>query len=189
MCPTTAGFRSLSDLGCLSSGLVKTHRPCIANGSSRLDLAESFLVCITDLLAVRHCPQSARPTLSAAKHESFSRNDCFGCRCFLRESFTVFYFLATTNIVRHSKETSTSTSTVIPPPVEQERGFCQISSINEDGPRAGGALSASSEYTDEKGSPTKARFSWLTKFLVEAHLSAPNRRWEGDSSVAKNAHV
>lgn len=84
----------------------------------------------------------------------------------------------------HSKEDSASASTATLSPVEKQRGFGQLSTINENEPRAGGALSASTASIDEKDSSTKAPSSWLTNFLVDAHLSAPNRRWEANSNGA-----
>ena len=95
---------------------------------------------------------------------------------------TVSFFLVDTNIVRHSKEASTIASTATLSPVEQQRGFEQLPTIEEKELRAGGALSASTASTHEKDSPTRAQHSWLTKFLVDAHLSAPNRRQEGSSN-------
>lgn len=82
----------------------------------------------------------------------------------------------------HSKGDSTTASTATLSPVEQQRGFGRLSTINENGPRAGDALSASKDSMDEKGPSTKFPHSWLTKFLVDAHLSAPNRRWEANSN-------
>ena len=166
-----------------------THRPCTGNGSSRLDLAESFLVYIASLLAAQYCQQGARPILSVAKHDFFSRTDCSGRRCFLCESSDGLLLLRSTNIFRHSKEGSTIASTATLSPVEQQRGFGQLSTINEKEPRAGGALSASTASMHEKDSPTGTQHSWLTSFIVDAHLSAPNRCQEVSSNGAMNTHA
>ena len=177
-CISTAGFKLLLDLGYLSSlDWAKTHRPCTANGSSGLDLADSFLVYTANLLAVRSCQQAARQTLLAAQPEASLRVIFSGCLCFLCESIHGSFYLFATNTIRRSKEDSTSASNATLSPVEQQRSFGQLSTINGTSPRAGDTLSASTESMDEKGSPTKAPHSWLTNFLVDAHLSAPNRRW------------
>lgn len=97
--------------------------------------------------------------------------------------------LVATNTVRHSKECSTIASTATLSPVEHQRGFGQLSTINEKEPRAGGALSASTASMHEKDSPTRAQDSWLTKFLVDTHLSAPNRRQEVCADGALNTHA
>ena len=98
-------------------------------------------------------------------------------------------FLVATDIVRHSKEGSTIASTATLSPVEQQRGFGQLSTINEKELRAGGPLSASTASMHEKDSPTRLQHSWLTNFLVDAHLSAPNRRQEVSSTGAPNKHA
>ena len=85
--------------------------------------------------------------------------------------------LLATNTGRHSKEASTTASTATLSPVEQQRGFRNLETINEMEPGAGGTLSTSTESMHEKDFLTKPSHSWLTKFLVDAHLSAPNRRW------------
>ena len=102
---------------------------------------------------------------------------------------TVSCFLVATNVVRHSKEGSTIASTATLSPVEQQRAFGQLSTIDEKELRAGGALSASTASMHEKDSPTRLQQSWLTRFLVDAHLSAPNRRQEVSSSEALNTHA
>ena len=102
---------------------------------------------------------------------------------------TVSIFLVATNIVRHSKEGSTIASTATLSPVEQQRGFGQLSTINEKELGAGGALSASTASMHEKDSPKRPQHSWLTNFLVDAHLSAPNRRQEVSSNGALNTHA
>ena len=102
---------------------------------------------------------------------------------------TVSLFLVATNIVRHSKEGSTIASNTTLSPIEQQRGFGQLSTINEKEPRAGGALSASTASMHEKDSPTRPQHSWLTEFLVDTHLSAPNRRQEMSSNGAPNTHA
>ena len=102
---------------------------------------------------------------------------------------TVSLFLVATNIFRHSKEDSTIASTATLSPVEQQKGFGQLSTINEKEPRAGGALSASTASMHEKDSSTRPQHSWLTEFLVDAHLSAPNRRQEVSSNGAPNTHA
>lgn len=189
-CTTTAGFKLLLGLECLSSlDWVKTHRPCTANGSSRLDLAESFLVYNAHLLAVQSCPQAAKPILSAAEHEASSRTDCSGCLYFLCEFVHDPSCRFATNTVRHSKEHSASASTATQSPVEKQKGFGQLSTINEHGSRAGGALSASTESMDGKESRTRPAHSWLTNFLVDAHLSARSRRWEANSNGAQIPHA
>ena len=99
---------------------------------------------------------------------------------------TVSFFLVATDVVRHSKEGSTIASTATLSPVEQQRGFGQLSTINEKELRAGGALSASTASMHEKDFPTRLQHSWLTNFLVDAHLSAPNRRQEVSSNGALN---
>ena len=180
MCTSTAGLKLLLDSEYFSSsGWVKMHRHCTANGSSRLDSAESFLVYTANLLAVQSCRQAARPTLLSADHEASSSADYSGCLCFLCGSIHCPFCLPAANTSRHSKEDSTSTSTATISPVQQQRGFGQLSTINENGPKAGDALSASTESMNEDSS-TKSPHSWLTDFLVEAHLSAPNRRWEAN---------
>lgn len=84
---TTAGCNLLLGLQSLSSSdWVKTHRSCTANGSSRLDSAESSLVYTANLRAVQSCRQAARPALLAAEHEASSRTDYSGCLCFLCKS-------------------------------------------------------------------------------------------------------
>ena len=189
-CTTTAGFKLHLGLGCLcSSGWVKTHRPCTANGSSMLDLAGSFLVYIANRLAVQSCQRAARPVLSVAKREASSKTDCSQYLCFLCKSLHSRIYLAAIDNVRHSKEGSTSASTATLSPVEQQRGFGQLPTINENGPRAGDVLSASTVSMDETTSPTKSQHSWLTNFLVDAHLSAPSRRWEVNWNRAPNAHA
>lgn len=181
MCTSTAGLKLLLDSEYFSSSdWVKMHRHCTANGSSRLDLAESFLVYTANPLAVQSCRQAARPTLLEADHEASSSFDYSGCLCFLCESILWPFCLPATNTIRHSKEDSTSTSTATLSPVQQQRGFGQLSTINENVPKAGDALSASTESMNEEDSPTKPPHSWLTNFLVDAHLSAPNRRWEAN---------
>lgn len=165
-----------------SSDWVKTHRLCTANGSSSLDLDECFLVYTANLLAVQYCRQAARPALLAVEHEASSRTDCSGYLCFLCEFEHGPFGLPDTDTIRHSKGDSTTTSTATLSPVEQQRGFGRLSTINENGPRAGDVLSASEDSMDEKGPSTKFPHSWLTKFLVDAHLSAPNRRWEANSN-------
>ena len=165
------------------------HRPCTVNGSSRLDLAESFLVYTAHLLAVQSCRQAAKPILLAAEREASSRTDCSGCLCFLCEFVHDPSCLSATNTVRHSKEHSTSASIATRSPVDIQKGFGQLSTINEHGPRAGGALSASTESMDEKESPTRPAHSWLINFLVDAHLSAPSRRWEATSHGAQIPHA
>ena len=102
---------------------------------------------------------------------------------------TVSFFFVANNIFRHSKEGSTIASTATLSPVEQQRGFGQLSTIDEKELRAGGALSASTASMHEKDSPTGAQHSWLTKFLVDAHLSAPNRCQEVSSNGAPNTHA
>ena len=102
---------------------------------------------------------------------------------------TVSFFFVDTNIVRHSKEASTIASTATLSPVEQQRGFGQLPTIEEKGLRAGGALSASTASMHEKDSSTRPQHSWLTKFLVDAHLSAPNRRQEGSSNGGLENHA
>ena len=42
---------------------------------------------------------------------------------------------------------------------------------------------------EEKDFPTGAPHSWLTNFLVDAHLSAPSRRWEANSNTAPNTLI
>ena len=42
---------------------------------------------------------------------------------------------------------------------------------------------------DEKDSPSKPTHSWLTDFLIDVHLSAPGRRWEGSSHGAPVPHA
>ncbi|CAF9916503.1 MAG: a-factor receptor [Alectoria fallacina] len=88
----------------------------------------------------------------------------------------------------HSKD-STLASTASLSPVEQQGGFGHLSTINEHMPRAGDALSASTDSMEEKDSPTQPPHSWLTNFLVGAHLSAPNRRWEASSNGGRMPHV
>lgn len=186
----TAGFKSLSDLGSLSSsGWAKTHRPCTANGSSRLDLAECFLVYIAHLRAVPSCRQAARQTLLAAEHGASFIAVCSGRLCFHCESIHGPFNIPTTKTIRRSKEDSTSASTATLSPVEQQRDFGQLSTINENSPTAEDTLSASTESMGEQRSPTKLPHSWLTSFLVDAHLSAPNRCWEASSSGASNPHA
>lgn len=181
VCTSTAGLKLLLDSEYFSSSdWVKMHRPCTANGSSRLDLAESFLVYTASLLAVQSCRQAVRPTLLAANHEASSSIGCSACLCFLCESLHCSFDLSANNTIRHSKEDSTSTSTASFSPVQQQRGFGQLSTINENVPNASDSLSASNKSMNEKDSPTKAPHSWLTNFLVDAHLSAPNRRWESN---------
>ena len=181
MCTSTAGLKLLLDSEYFSSsGWVKMHRHCTANGSSRLDSAESFLVYTANLLAVQFCRQVARPTLLAANHEASSSADYSGCLCFLCKSIHCSFSLAAANTIRHSKADSISTSTATLSPVQQQRGFGQLSTINENVSRTGDALSASTESMIEKDSPTKPPHSWLTNFLVDAHLSAPNRRMEAN---------
>lgn len=97
--------------------------------------------------------------------------------------------LLATNCIRHSKGGSTAASTATLSPVERQRGFTYLSTIDESGPRAGRALSASTASMEEKESPTKAPHSWLTRFLVDAHLSAPSRRWEANTNEAPISHV
>ena len=99
------------------------------------------------------------------------------------------FFLVVANIVRHSKDGSTIASTATLSPVEQQRGFGQLSTIEEKELSAGGALSASTASMHEKDSSTRPQHSWLTKFLVDAHLSAPNRRQEVISNGALNTHA
>ena len=182
VCTSTAGFRLLLDSEYSSSSdWVKMHRPCTANGSSRLDLAESFLVYTANLLAVQSCRQAARPTPSAANHEASSSIDCSACPCFLCESLHCSFCPHANSTIRHSKEDSTSTSTATLSPLQLQRGFGQLSTINENVSKASDALSNSTESMNEKDSPTKPPHSWLTNFLVDAHLSAPNRRWEENS--------
>lgn len=167
-----------------SSDWAKTRRLSIAHGCSSLDLVESSLVYTANRLAVQSFLQAARPTLLVAKHEAFSRIDCSGYLCFLCKSihYPFCFPPSYSHAIRHSKESSTSGSTATLSPVEQQRGFGHLSTINENGYKTGDALSASSEgHLEEMGSPSR---SWLTKFLVEAHLSAPNRRWEARSKRA-----
>lgn len=152
-------------------------------------MAESFLVYTANPLAVQSCRQAARPTRLAARHEASSRIDCSGCLCFPCEFIHGPFCLSATNTIRHSKGHSTSASTATLSPIEQQRGFGQLLTFNENGPRAGGALSASTESMDEKDFSTRAPHSWLTNFLVDAHLSAPSRRWEANSNTAPNMHV
>ena len=102
---------------------------------------------------------------------------------------TVSIFLVAANIVRHSKDGSTIASTATLSPVEQQRGFGHLSTIEEKELSAGGALSASTASMQEKDSSTRPQHSWLTKFLVDAHLSAPNRRQEVNSNGALNTHT
>ena len=101
---------------------------------------------------------------------------------------TVSFFVGANNISRHSKEGSTIASTATLSPVEQQRGFGQLSTIDEKEQRAGGALSASTASMHEED-PTRPQHSWLTNFLVDAHLSAPNRRQEVSSNGALNTHA
>lgn len=181
MCTSTAGLKLLLDSEYFSSlDWVKMHRNCTANGSSRLDSAESFQVYTANLLAVQSCRQAAKPTLLAADHEAFSSTEFSGCLCFLCESIHCPFCLPAANTIRHSKADSISTSIGTLSPVQQQRGFGQLSTINENVPIAADALSASTESMNEKDSPAKAPHSWLTNFLVDAHLSAPNRRWEAN---------
>ena len=171
-----------------SSGWVKTHRSCIANGSSRLDLAESSLVYTANLTAAQSCRQAAGPTLLAEKHEASSRIDCSGYLCFLCKFIQGLLSSCYSHFIRHSKD-STLASTASLSPVEQQGGFGHLSTINEHMPRAGDALSASTDSMEEKDSPTQPPHSWLTNFLVGAHLSAPNRRWEASSNGGRMPHV
>ena len=67
--------------------------------------------------------------------------------------------------------------------------FSHLSTIKEVGSRAGGALSASTASMDEKDAATNRPHSWLTDFLIDAHLSAPSRRWEANSIEDINAHI
>ena len=186
----TAGFKLLLDLGYLSSsGWAKTHRPCTANGSSRLDLAEYFLVYIAHLLAVPSCRQAARQILLAPEHEASFKAVCSGRLSFHCESIHGPLDSITTKTIRRSKEDSTSASTATLSPLEQQRGFGQLLTINENSSRAGDTLSAFTESVGEQRSPTKLPHSWLANFLVDAHLSAPNRCWEASSSGASKPHV
>lgn len=181
MCTSTAGLKLLLDSEYFSSSdWAKTHRPCTANGSSAWDLVGSFLVYTANPLAVQSCRQAARPTLLAADHEASSSTDYSGCLCFLCEFIHRPFCLSATNTIRRSKEDSTSTSTATLSPVQQQRSFGQLSTINENVPRAVETLSASAESMNEKDTQTKAPHSWLTDFLVDAHLSAPSRRWEAN---------
>ena len=89
--------------------------------------------------------------------------------------------LFNTNTVRHSKEASTAASTMTLSPVEQQRGFSNLEPINEMGPGfgAGAEVEAGSNTfsgpTDEEFLPTKPSNPWLTRFLVDTHLTALNR--------------
>lgn len=182
MCTSTAGLKSLLDSEYSSSSdWVKMRRPCTANGYSRLDLAEYFLVYTANLLAVQSCRQAARPTPLAANHEASSSIGCSACQCFPCESLHRSSCPPANSTIRHSKEDSASTSTATISPVQQQRGFGQLSTINENVANASDALSTSTESMNEKDSPTKPPHSWLTNFLVDAHLSAPNRRREETS--------
>lgn len=154
---TTDGFKLLLGMEySFSSGWVKTHRSCIANGSSRLDLAESSLVYTVNLTAVQSCRQAAGPTLLAAKHEASSRIDCSGYLCFLCKSIQGLLSSCYSHFIRHSKD-STSASTATLSPVEQQGGFGHLSTINEYTPRAGDALSASTDSMEEKDSQQSPR--------------------------------
>ena len=188
-CTTTDGFKLLLGMEySFSSGWVKTHRSCIANGSSRLDLAESSLAYTANLTAVQSCRLAAGPTLLAAKHEASSRIDCSGYLCFLCKSTQGLLSSCYSHFIRHSKD-STSASTATLSPVEHQGGFGHLSTINEHTPRAGDALSASTDSMQEKDSPTQPPHSWLTNFLVGAHLSAPNRHREASSTGGQMPHV
>ncbi|KAL9133839.1 MAG: hypothetical protein Q9175_004975 [Cornicularia normoerica] len=102
-----------------------------------------------------------------------SQSDSFGSRT---RSFFKDRLFRMSMLSLHSKEDSTSASTATLSPVEQQRGFGRLSTINKAGSRAGDAANASTESMDEKDYPTKPPHSWLTTFLVDAHLTAPNRR-------------
>ena len=187
---STGGSNLLLDSECLSfSGWVMMQRPCIVNGSSRPDSAESSLAYIANLLAAPYYRQATRPTLLEAKHEASSRIDCSACLCFLCESNYCNVWLFDTKILRHSKGGSTTASTATLSPVEQQGGFSQLSTINEDTPRTGDTLSASTVFMDEKESSAGPAHSWLTSFLVDAHLSAPSRRWGADSNGGSTWHA
>ena len=161
-----------------------TLRKCIAKVSSKSVSEESslaFIIKYHQVLKI-HPSEAATPTRLAAAHASFStssspRDRDFPCKLILISQVHSFKnFLLTHN--RHSHRSSNAPTVTTLSPVESQRGFTSLPTISEGGQMSSHGPSTSSSPVLEKAAlsaDTFSQHSWLKRFLVKTHLSAPLR--------------